>query len=619
MSVQAPDPRSTTWRGIAVAVAGLVVSVSSIAGVVAPLACVFGLFLVLAWTFARWVGWSAAVALSTLGSGVLAYLVAVMTHGSTIPLPSALAVTMLAAAVGGSWAHGKGTLARRFVDGFSALVGQRLPHPRQFAPLAIVPLWWTLVAAVAVVKPGSSAHDWALSGDSANNVLFSKDIVTANGLRLVSENPVPLPHLLVALGMPSGSVPTVADVTAYVWVWHLSIAATAGLAALMGFRMARAGSLSSPYVWLSALVPASLVVSWAVTGYASAFGFINVHVALAIVFASVALMVGRINAAVAVAAQVGAAILLVLTWSPLAVVPAAAAVAPALALLRRSATRRDRLFAAVAVLGGAVFLLARYRSSAQGLSDAVASQAGVVAPSQRSVIALVAVVFLGVVVCWRPSRAISTVVGTITAAVALALAATTLLVGAWTYYPMKMAWFAVAIVAIVVAAAAPTVVATRANRVAWLTPGAVVVATGLLVVGVPVWAQMQGRAEWIRDPAASIVFPGGGGDAVFDALNDMHATETSLLWSSGVTVEREADFWAASLRSGVFHPVDEADARFGLRALAYAQMHPDDTYVCEFARRWDGPLVVRTSSVERSAQLVASCDAPNLTVTHEAN
>lgn len=601
-------------RGVVILVALIASSAAVLVGLANGLLALAALTVLLALALSPTTGWSTAVIVAVLGAVTLAYAVAVTAPTIGIRLGPALAVVTLA---GTLWwivqpASGLGSDAwrQRFT------VRSAAPWPARRATLVVgaIPGLWVLVVALSFLVPGASAHDWALNGDSANNVLFSKDIAIAQGLRLVSENPVPLPHLLIALGMPDGAVPTTADLSAYVWVWHACIAATACLAGLLGYRVATDRGLRAGQVAVSTLAPAVVIVSWLVTGYATAFGFVNVHVALAVVLASLALSHGSVSPAVAVWGHVCGAILLVLTWSPLAVIPAVLCVGPLVGLLRRSARRTDRLWATGAVVAGVVFMVARYRSSARGLTDAVSSQAAVLAPSPRTLAVVIVVAAVSGAVLYARDRSLAMSVWLVTGAVAAVVSAMAWIVGAWTYYPMKMSWFAAVILLVVASAYLPrSLVALAGDRgrlIPWLAASAVAVA----VVVPPLAASGQPRAAWLHDPLTTILAPQDAGDQVFDAMKDLERNESDLLWESGWPVERQVDFWTISLRSGVFHPVSQADERFALRALAYSQFAPADQQVCDLAASWGGPLRVVTGEETVAHRLVDRCGTANLEV-----
>src|SRR5690606_27798038 len=78
-----------------------------------------------------------------------------------------------------------------------------------------------------------------------------------------------------------------------------------------------------------------LPLGWFWTGYPIKFGFINAHVAYVVVLATVAAYLGLVRKPwLGLALQLLAAVLLILTWSPLAVFPAVLGVAHMAVVLR---------------------------------------------------------------------------------------------------------------------------------------------------------------------------------------------------------------------------------------------------------------------------------------------
>ena len=130
-------------------------------------------------------------------------------------------------------------------------------------------LIWFAVIGVAQVVPGAARLSWAMQGDSANNVLFSRQIILDGGIRLgAGENPVPLPAGPPAIAMEFGrsSVDSADllrhDVTAFAALWALLIGVSAVMAGLLAGRVASAAGARSLVVGLSAAFGSAVPLAW---------------------------------------------------------------------------------------------------------------------------------------------------------------------------------------------------------------------------------------------------------------------------------------------------------------------------------------------------------------------
>lgn len=465
-----------------------------------------------------------------------------------------------------------------------------------------------------------------LGGDSANNVLFARDVIIDHGTAFAGTNPVPLPQLTVALGMSGEGISSVAgDIASYVWVWHLLIVATTASAGLLGRQVAlRSGVRRRGVLAVATVLPAACVLSWAVTGNALQFGFINALLSVMLVVLSLTVGLASPNPTAAFIVQVMVAVDLLVTWSPLAAVPVVMAGFHLVVAVRRDPSRREWLRLGVAAAVGLGYAVATVAAKASELHGAFSSNGGLLAPSPRtSAAVLVGLLVAGFLI----SRCLATLgswVLTATLALATALAGTLMLAGGnWTYYPMKMAWLVVIVAGIVLAALAVPGLAIVAPRFAGLGPALAVAAGLVAVAGPPVVSDVTSHVPPIVEPFTSVVAPSGGGDQLYRLVKALDTDDdgVALLWESGARDERGVDFWILNEASGRFSAGRQPGERFAVRALAYAQWSPADTQLCDVSALLGAPVVVYTADPTLEGRIRDACGvvAPEIHTLDAAN
>jgi hypothetical protein len=483
-----------------------------------------------------------------------------------------------------------------------------------------VPLVWLGGATVAACSAGGSQWDWALMGDSANNVLFARDVIIDHGTPFAGANPVPLPHLAVALGMAGEGTSSVAsDIASYVWVWHLLIVATVAFAGLLGRQVAlRVGVRTWNGVAVATVLPAAGVLSWVATGTALRFGFINAHLSVFLVLLSLAIGLMALNPSTGFVLQVMVAVDLLVTWSPLAAIPVVMALFHLVAAVRRSPSRREWLYLGLGGALGLGYAVATLVAAAGAVEAAFASGGAVWGPSMRTITLVLAALVIAGLLIWRRVDAVGLWVISAALALVIALAATLVLAGGeWTYYPLKMAWFALIVAAVVLAPLAAPLFAIVAPRVARLGPALALLAGVAVVVGPPVASHATARGLWIVDPLTQLVAPyDGGGDQLYGLVEALGTDDDgiALLWGSGARYEREVDFWVLSEASGRFSAGPLREERFALRAFAYAQLQPEEEQLCDVRGLIGAPVVVYTADPALDGRIRNACrdDAPTI-------
>lgn len=493
--------------------------------------------------------------------------------------------------------------------------------------IGAVPLGWLGAAALGAGLPGGSRWDWALMGDSANNVLFARDVILDHGAPLGGDNPVPLPHIAVALGMSGGGTSAAAgDIASYASVWHLLIVASSVSAGILGRHVAlRLGVKTWSGIAVATVLPAAVVISWAATGNALRFGFINAHLSVFLVV--LCLLAGLLapKPVLGFVVQVMVAVDLLATWSPLAVIPAAMAMFHLVPVMRRGFSRREWWYLGVAGTLGLGYALVTAVAARVGLRTVFSSNGGVWAPSLRTISGVIVILLVVGFVISRRAQAVGRWVMTVALAMVASLAGTLVLaMGAWTYYPMKMAWFALTIAGLVLAALAVPILTVVVPRAAPLAPAVALVVGLVLVLGPPVASHGTARSSWIVEPVTALVAPvDGGGDQLYGLVEALGTDSDSvaLLWQSGARYEREVDFWVLNEASGRFSESQQGDERFAVRALAYAQFQPADIQLCGAQGFLGAPVIVYTADPSLEGRIRDTCgvDAPTIQMLDAAD
>jgi hypothetical protein len=486
-------------------------------------------------------------------------------------------------------------------------------------------LWLGTLAATAIV-PGASRLSWTMLGDSANNIIFAREIIYRGGIGLgAASNPVPLPSALMAVVMGSGrsgvSPAQLAehDVAAFAQVWGLIIAMLCVLAGATAAVIARRAG-ARPLLLAIVSAGASLVpLSWFVTGYPIDYGFFNTHVALVILLASfVAYLADPRRVAVALVVQLGSCTLLLSVWSPLVLLPGMLAVA---IVVRRSkevrALRRGQLsllLVAIAQLIAYVLLVA---IPGLLLQSSFLTAAGGAFPFRKWLIVLLALaaVVLAVVIFRRLKDPL--VVGVLALTIGLAIGLGALLFitrsspDPWTYYPLKFAWLGVVILVIVVIGLGAAFLA-RYFKYSWMRALGVIIiascATGFLL-----WAPTSSPGFRVIDPLPKLLTGQvlGQGDKVADQIFELSNPEqANFLWKTPEKFEGSVNFWVLQLWS------NSMSKNLELKRMAYGLYDANKTSsLCRIVTLLGGRVTVHTGDHNLAAELNSTCPATSRGVT----
>lgn len=499
---------------------------------------------------ARRIGWSAA--------GGTAVLVGLAPALLALRLGPVFGVDPGLLAVGLWWAV---TLVG-WVDVVAGRRPRTAPSTVVRAVSVAVPVLFGLVSiAVVAAAPKVAAVAWATRRDSANNVMFARFILEDGGVDPGRHpNPAYLLQGLVALGLrPDASVQDLFWSYQAVWLGGTVLAAAVAAALV-------ASSVRQPVVaLLGALVAGGFVYSWFVLGLSMTYGFANVPLSVALLGSVLLVARGaRTTVMMRIAVLVVGAVLLLASWAPLAVVPAAlgvvALVRAVLDAVRQRTGGESRAAGALAVVRGApVQLTALVLTLVAGLgyvvlvvlpdlrSDGGNLTQGGGFPEMSPTIGLVVcglALLLAVTRRWlrKPSsdgtvpdggtdwRAVVLVLAggaSVAAFVGLAAAAGQSL---WTYYPEKLMW-------ILVVTAVPLVLAGALDVTRWVALRVLVTAGTVAAITLVVLPVDDGPTPEDRWPALKVangIAPGSEEEAR-DVLRVADSGRPTIAWLYGST------------------------------------------------------------------------------------
>ncbi|CAN5207071.1 hypothetical protein BH09ACT1_BH09ACT1_02320 [soil metagenome] len=556
---------------------------------------------------ARWGAALAVVVVIVLDLWAL-FLLMMITERAHLPmLPTALAAVTLAGLVG-CLAIARSRFAT-FTVGFERNV---------WIASAIGPVVWIVSILLSTVVPGAARYLWVMSNDSANNMLFARQIVYSGGIAVgFNQNPVPLPTGLMALVMSSGRHRVDAadllrhDVGALVQVWTIVIALFCFLAGVLVARLVRASTDRRPVVIVAAAAGSLIPLSWFFTSYPVDYGFLSTHVAIVIILASViAALSSSAHPHIALALQCFAATCLLAVWSPLVAIPALLAAAIIVANWRRFLVWRSlgTAFVALGIIQLAVYGLLVTVPSFLTLRAFLQAAGGVYAFPHWMLPALaLAAVVLSAVAFWRTRRVMVVVIVGLAIGSLLGLAGLLLITrrapDPWTYYPTKYAWVASTTLALVVLALLVSVLARtfahRWGRVAAL--GLIVVITAGTVIAAPPSDKLH---TW-RQPIAWILggSVNGDGDEVADRILDAANLEKpAIYWQSGNPHQLFINFWLLEIAA---NSMTDSNA---LRVASYGGYHEKRIGdLCSLMTTLGGHVRVHTASVTLRSEIASAC------------
>jgi len=560
----------------------------------------------------EWLGAPTAVALGVLGLLSLAMLGLVVSPLLGAPIVAPLLVLSAAIGLLGSFA------VLRAIAGVR--VPARLATVAALAP-ALGAVVWVGVQVVARVRDATSALSWAMGGDAANNVLFARTILDDHGFRFGgSQNPVPLPPGLLAIGMATGRGSVASghllrhDIDAFTVVWSGIIVA---LCILFGVVATMWIEASRPVVRAVVGAGASLLpLTWWIAGYPVDYGFLNAHVAMLIVLGG-CLLFGTLSKrpGILLGALSVCGTLLLAVWSPLVILPAILFVV-VVVQHRTMLLRQPPLDLTIAIVG--VLQLLAYGLTvtvpsllAQG--GALASAGGAFPFPIWVFIAVSAAALITAVIAWRAIGSVASLGAAAVLATALVGYGALLFAARATpnpvlsYYPSKFAWLAAVFLFLIDLSLVVGFSTRWLGRVASTVASLVII--GALSLVLVRFAPSTQTGYVAQNPLVRILVSGyGTGDTTENeifASADLNAP--TLWWKSGDPFESTIDFWVLQMQAKNVITGDALhSAAYGINGLSGLCTVIDHIHV---------PLTIRTADPALAGQLSAMCPADNLVVS----
>jgi len=484
--------------------------------------------------------------------------------------------------------------------------------------------------AVSSVIPNAARVAWVMLGDSANNIIFAREIIYRGGVGIgAGENPVPLPSALMAIVMAAGRGDIAPqdflrhDIGAFAQVWMLLIALTCFFAGGVVAAIVRSRGARPLLIAVAAGAGSLLPLSWFFTGYPIEFGFYNTHVALPIVFAGfLVYLASDRHPAVALGVLGLSATLLLAVWSPLVLMPAMLGV---VVLIRHwRAVLATRGAGLVVLLVGVVQLLAYgllvVLPSLLRNSGFLSAPGGAYGFPKWLMAGLAVFAVLGALLAFRSLRS-RVVLGVVAIVVASGLGLGALLfvtraeANPWSYYPLKFLWLASTVLVVLVFGLA-IAVAQSLFRHQFLRIASVAVVAAV-TLGFFTWVPSSAAGYAWKDPiprilSGEVLGVGDRGAEEIFALADPE--QSHFFWHSDDPLEGVKNFWVLQMWS------DSMTENLDLKYAAYGLYDPSNIHeLCRIVGLMGGGTIVHTGLPQLSSEVDAACPEQQIHVqlTHD--
>lgn len=505
-----------------------------------------------------------------------------------------------------------------------------LARSREAARLPRIRLGGIVTAALAVVATtafvvrGSSdaVLRWAMGNDAVWNLVTMRAIVADGGIdSAVHPNSSPLSPALFAFVAATGRSRIepadllAHDVRASASIWLVLAVTTAVLAASIGWRSARRAGRTARI--LAAALVGVLPLTWFVFGFASIYGFHNATIALVLLLASWLIWLDSSQSRALRGAILSfAAVALLATWAPLAVIPLGLA-GVVLAehvwrLARAGSTFRSYLPVALAAAPAPVYVVTVTLADLRRDGSALAVD-GAILPLQQIHVLVIAAVALATAVVLAATRAERWALGGMVVVLGTSMVAGGYLVlqraGAgspWGYYPAKFAWLVVTMLLILLAAGVASALSAADERRWVVTAATLATVLALPLVLMSLVPPAGGRLANSFAPLRILTDDSGGADVARLFALAEPGERTLVAEYAGGDADRFLNSWLLQLES-------EA-ATDPIRTFSYILDPSDDAQVCAAIVAWDAPVRVITSDVGFGERLTRGCDAPSFVV-----
>lgn len=487
-----------------------------------------------------------------------------------------------------------------------------------WSPASLGSLVWLGVMTATNFVPGAARLSWLMQGDSANNVLFAREILGEGGVAIgASANPVPLPSALMAIvmevgrGSISSSMLTLHDLSAFAQVWIIVVA---GVCFFTGAVVSKLASLAGGSPRIAGILAAggSLIpLSWFVTGYPFDYGFFNTSVALLVMMAAILCYFGTgAKAGFSIAVLLFAATLLLAIWSPLVLLPLGLTLA--LVLTRGKKILRDGVLSividSIALLQLALYGLLIVLPGLVAQSQFLSAPGGAFAFRRWVLFALAAACLLVVLIVFRRLRdpvvvGVAAIVTACLTSLGALLFITRDAANPWSYYPLKCAWLGSVVLAVLLVGLAGAFVARYLSKIWIRALGVAVIA--VVTIGFLHWSPTASPGFVWREPLPKILAGEylGSGDQVTDRIVKLaNPKQANFLWKSGSEYEGSINFWVLQLWA------DSMSKNIDLKRMAYGMYDPKDTKsLCTVVTLMGGRVDVYTRDPNLATELDAAC------------
>lgn len=507
---------------------------------------------------------------------------------------------------------------------FAARAAPRVIGARRLAVvLAVLAGAVAFVAVVVSRAAEGSDFEWAMHNDAVWNLVTTRLMIADGGLDAAQRpNASPLTPGLLAIVAAVGRDAVAPgdllahDVTRFVTFWLFAALASGVLAALVGARAAVGAS--RPARWSAAAIAGVIPLTWFVFGFAADFGFYNATVAVLLLVASwLAWLENRGKPFHSAAILSLAAVCLLATWAPLAIVPLALAVValtPRLLVVLRGPRRWRGLGLLVGALAPVplyALLVTLPDLRREGAALAVDGGLMTFLPVQAVIIVAVCVAVVTVDATWR--RRSLTLVGVVVVCLSGGVAEAYLVLqrlgtaNLWGYYPAKFAWLLVSLLLVVLTAAVlGGLVQLRGRPVGAIGVGAVaILVSWSLMFQVPPPRGLATAVTPLEIAAQRGGAAPGIGAATLFALAQP-GQRTLVLSYGDEAVDGFVNAWLLQLES--------TTAEDPVRLFSYILRPGDEQQACEAVRAWNGHVRVVTSDESLPERFAEECVDADVTV-----
>jgi hypothetical protein len=520
-----------------------------------------------------------------------------------------------------------GVLIRRRDSSEHVSVDKRLLF--DFISVSAGSIVWVLALFVALFIPRSSKVGWVMLGDSANNILMARDVISAGGVEVGAQaNPAPLPSALIAFSIaPSREnqflTPNLfSDVMNLAGLWAALIALTCIAAGSLAFVAVRHFTDNPFKIRGLAILSSLLPLSWFVTGYPLDFGFFNSQLALPVLFVSLvsyyASILDKRNNLI-VQPLLGTSLLAI--WAPLVVIPVALFIAT-LVTTQRSEWRvlfRRYVLIAISALQFVLYASIVVLPMSSAMSSSVGAAGGVYGFNHSLLWALAAITPIFARLAsksWNDPRFVGPL------AISLGVASAELyllylnrsLLDPWTYYPLKFLWIASTVLLLLLIVQVSSLMIQRFVRARTLIPAVVSGILGMVVF--LNWSPMKVSGYIWKDPIQRILagsFMGRGDSTAIRIFDSSKTEDTEFYWHSAIADESAVNFWLLQNAANSIKPQVQK-----LREFAYGMYSSEEpASLCLIANEIPNKLIVHSPVLNLQTQVNDFCPELGVVVTRD--